>query len=146
MTQQTISRRPRPSNSHVILLAALALLALPTAARAQWTQPNSGSITTNNNVGIGMTSPAEALDVVGNIAATGNIAAKFQHVAEWVPSVQKLAAGTVVVLDAGRVNHVVASGKAYDTAVAGVVSAKPGLILDEGGEGNLKVATTGASR
>lgn len=111
-------------------------------------------------VGIGTTSPgaklevnagsneAAAIKVTGGIDATGtitgdNIVAKFQDVAEWVPSTQKLAAGTVVVLDAGKVNHVVASTAAYDTKVAGVVSAQPGVILGVGGERKLKVATTG---
>jgi len=82
------------------------------------------------------------LNVSGTITG-GNIQAKYQDVAEWVPSTQKLQAGTVVVLDAARTNHVVASGKPYDTSVAGVVSAEPGVILGTGGEGKLKVATTG---
>jgi hypothetical protein len=79
----------------------------------------------------------------GNVTVTGNISAKYQDVAEWVPSVQQLKAGTVVVLDAVRRNHVLASSQAYDTSVAGVVSAQPGLILGEGGEGKVMVATTG---
>ncbi|HEV2765665.1 MAG TPA: hypothetical protein VGV38_21960, partial [Pyrinomonadaceae bacterium] len=68
---------------------------------------------------------------------------KYQDVAEWVPTTQKLAAGTVVVVDAAGVNHVLASTSAYDTSVAGVVSAQPGLILGEAGEGKVMVATTG---
>jgi hypothetical protein len=83
------------------------------------------------------------INAVGNITASGNISAKFQDVAEWVPSAEKLAAGTVVVLDPSRSNHVLASASSYDTTVAGVVSAKPGLILGEGGEGRVMVATTG---
>jgi hypothetical protein len=94
-------------------------------------------------VGIGKTTPAEALDVVGNIRATGSVSATYQDVAEWVPSSQKLSAGTVVVLDTVRSNHVLASTSAYDTKVAGVVSAEPGVILGVGGEDKLKVATTG---
>jgi hypothetical protein len=113
--------------------------------------PNSGG-----NVGIGVNAPTEKLHVVGNINVTGpgninasgtitggNIQAKYQDVAEWVPSTQELAAGTVVVLDSTRSNHVLASSEAYDTRVAGVVSARPGLILGEGGEGKVMVATTG---
>ena len=97
----------------------------------------------NGNVGIGTAAPTERLHVEGNINVTGNISAKFQDVAEWVPSLQKLSAGTVVVLDPGHANHVLASTSAYDTKVAGVVSAQPGVILGEAGEGKLMVATTG---
>jgi hypothetical protein len=76
----------------------------------------------------------------------GNITAKYQDVAEWVPSSQKLPAGTVVVLDTNRTNHVLASTKAYDTGVAGVVSAEPGIVLGVGGEDKVKVSTTGRVR
>jgi hypothetical protein len=79
----------------------------------------------------------------GDVTVAGNIGAKYQDVAEWVPSVQKLAPGTVVVLDSSRTNHVLASASAYDTKVAGVVSAEPGVILGVAGEGKVKVATTG---
>ncbi|HLL74046.1 MAG TPA: hypothetical protein VK421_02020, partial [Pyrinomonadaceae bacterium] len=104
-----------------------------------------GRLTVSNggNVGVGTTAPAERLHVEGNLKVTGNIEAKYQDVAEWVPSVQKLAAGTVVIIDPSRSNHVLASASSYDTAVAGVVSAQPGLILGEGGEGKVMVATTG---
>src|SRR5205807_6310727 len=61
-------------------------------------------------------------------------------------STQKLAAGTFVVLDLDRANHVLASTTAYDTAVAGVVSERPGIALGEGGEGKVLVATTGRVR
>jgi cytoskeletal protein CcmA (bactofilin family) len=86
------------------------------------------------------------LDESGNVTVAGSISATYQDVAEWVPSAQKLAAGTVVVLDKNKANHVLASTKAYDTKVAGVVSAEPGVILGVGGEGKLKVATTGRVR
>jgi hypothetical protein len=100
-------------------------------------------------VGIGTTSPGTMLHVVGdgtvtgNLTVGGNLAAKYQDVAEWVDSSQELAAGTVVVLDNTRANQVVAASQAYDTRVAGVISVKPGLALGEGGEGRVLVATTG---
>jgi hypothetical protein len=93
---------------------------------------------TNGNVSIGT-----SLQVGGNITVNGNINAKYQDVAEWVPSTQKLAPGTVVILDSDGTNRVIASRHSYDTAVAGVVSAQPGISLGEAGEGKALVATTG---
>jgi hypothetical protein len=98
---------------------------------------------TNGNVGVGTTAPADKLHVAGNIRVDGNINAKYQDVAEWVPSKQRLAAGTVVVLDKSATNHVHASSRAYDTKVAGVISLQPGISLGEAGEGKVLVATTG---
>jgi hypothetical protein len=98
---------------------------------------------TNGNVGIGTPAPASKLHVAGNITVDGNINAKYQDVAEWVPSSQQLEAGTVVALDLEKSNHVLASSEAYDTRVAGVVSAQPGISLGERGEGKVLVATTG---
>ncbi len=100
-------------------------------------------VTGGGNVGIGIAAPASKLHVAGDVTVDGNISAKYQDVAEWVSSTQKLAAGTVVVLDSERANQVVASTEAYDMKVAGVVSESPGVILGTGGEGKLKVATTG---
>jgi hypothetical protein len=87
-----------------------------------------------------------SIDSAGNVTVSGNLAAKYQDVAEWVQTSQTLAAGTVVVLDTERTNQVLASTESYDTKVAGVVSAQPGLILGESGEGKVKVATTGRVR
>lgn len=112
-------------------------------------QGNVLVVKNDGSVGIGTATPSAKLDVNGglnvngDISATGNISAKYQDVAEWVPSTQRLRAGTVVVLDTNKNNHVMASTKAYDTAVAGVISDSPGVILGEGGTDKLKVATTG---
>ena len=115
----------------------------------------SGGFNISGNVGIGTTSaPTVKLEVngaakvTGSIEVTGNITganitATYQDVAEWVPSRQKLSAGTVVVLDTEQSNHVMASVSAYDTRVAGVVSAQPGVILGVAGENKAMIATTG---
>jgi hypothetical protein len=79
----------------------------------------------------------------GDLSVSGNISAKYQDVAEWVPSSEQVAAGTVVVLDTTKSNQVTSSTEAYDTRVAGVVSERPGLALGEGGAGKVLVATTG---
>jgi len=79
----------------------------------------------------------------GNVTVSGNIGAKYQDVAEWVPARQELVAGTVVTLDTEKSNQVMASNQAYDTRVAGVVSSQPGITLGEAGTGKLLVATTG---
>jgi len=83
------------------------------------------------------------INATGNITATGNIAAKYQDVAEWVSAAEPLQPGTVVILDPRHTNRVMASARAYDTTVAGVVSAEPGLILGESAIGKEKIATTG---
>jgi hypothetical protein len=85
-------------------------------------------------------------NVTGDLHVTGNIAAKYQDVAEWVPSSEQLSAGTVVVLDATKSNQVTSSSVSYDTRVAGVVSAQPGIALGEKSEGKVLVATTGRVR
>jgi hypothetical protein len=105
--------------------------------------------TAGGNVGIGTTSPIAKLHVAGdgkftgNLTVDGNLAAKYQDVAEWVDSSQALPFGTVVVLDSSKSNQVVASREAYDSRVAGVISLRPGLALGEAGEGRVLVATTG---
>jgi hypothetical protein len=79
----------------------------------------------------------------GDVTVAGNIAAKYQDMAEWVESSQELTPGMVVVLDASKSNHVVAATQSYDSRVAGVISLQPGITLGERGEGRVLVATTG---
>ncbi len=119
--------------------------------------PNGG------NVGIGTTGPVERLEVSGNLKVSangslpgnitaagtieaGNIKAKYQDVAEWVPASEQLATGTVVVLDSTKSNQVTSSTVSYDTRVAGVVSELPGIALGEKSDGKVLVATTGRVR
>jgi hypothetical protein len=85
------------------------------------------------------------MKVVG-VLSGGSLQAQYQDVAEWVPATHDLEPGTVVVLNEIRDNEVTASSTAYDTRVAGVVSAQPGLILGIGGEGQEQIATTGRVR
>ena len=87
-----------------------------------------------------------SLSVTGNITATGTVKATYQDVAEWVPAAEPLTSGTVVVLNPDHSNQVMASKAAYDTTVAGVISARPGVALGEEGEGKSLVATTGRVR
>lgn len=83
------------------------------------------------------------VSVPGNLSVTGSVTSKYQDVAEWVPSLGDLTAGTVVIVAPDLKNNVMASTQEYDTRVAGVVSAKPGVILGEGGPSKVMVATTG---
>jgi hypothetical protein len=99
-------------------------------------------------IGTGRNAPAATLDVNGGIHANGtitanNVVANYQDVAEWVPARVHLAPGTVVVLDPSHDNQVMPSARAYDTTVAGVVSARPGVILGVEGADKEQIATTG---
>ena len=119
---------------------------------SQWATSGTTINYSTGNVGIATASPTEKLDVTGNVKVTGNltvsgnIAAKYQDVAEWVETSQDLAPGTVVVLDTARSNQVIAATQAYDSRVAGVISAQPGLVLGEAADGRVLVATTGRVR
>ena len=107
------------------------------------------TIDSSGKVGIG--GPADAnyrLKVVGDAHFAGTVTgtyikAHYQDVAEWVPATSDLTPGTVVILNRGRNNEVMASTAAYDTAVAGVVSTQPGISLGIEGEGKEQIATTG---
>lgn len=107
----------------------------------------------DGNVGIGpnvetlmAAAPDKRLVVAGDIEVSGNINAKYEDLAEWVPASSDLEAGTVVVLDPALGNGVQASTTAYDTRVAGVVSDKPGIVLGQKSATKEKVATTGRVR
>ena len=87
--------------------------------------------------------PASKFHVAGDVRVDGNIGAKYQDVAEWVPAVTKLAPGVLVVIDEAHANRVQASDRAYDLRVAGVISDRPGVLLGEGGDDKVKVAHSG---
>lgn len=100
--------------------------------------------------GAGPVAPTKLLTIAGNGDLTSlgtvsgaSVVATYQDVAEWVPSTTDLTPGTVVVLNPEKNNEVMISGNEYDTAVAGVVSAQPGLILGVAGSAKEMVATTG---
>lgn len=100
----------------------------------------------SHGVEVGTTTNARNLLVTGDLVVNGNFAAKFQDLAEWVPTTSELPAGVVVVLDEQHSNHVLASSRPYDTMVAGVVSAQPGIMLGEPGDSKALIATTGRVR
>ena len=101
------------------------------------------TIGSNGNVGIGTSNPSSKLHVAGDATIDGNIAAKYQDVAEWVRTPAHLAPGTVVVIDPAESNRVLPSSQSYDTRIAGVVSLQPGIILGEAGDDKAKVAHSG---
>jgi hypothetical protein len=85
----------------------------------------------------------DRLIVNGGIRAVAVIGATYQDFAEWVPASESMSAGTVVIVDESARNRVAPSKHAYDTAVAGVISAQPGVLLGAEGPSKVKVATTG---
>lgn len=133
-------------NTDVVIGSAEAVYSSNMGLRVRGT----GMSTFSGALGIGTATPNPAykLHVVGNANFDGtvtgtNIKAHYQDVAEWVPSVSALAPATVVVLDGARSNHVTQSLHSYDTSVAGVVSARPGIALGEESPSKALIATTG---
>jgi len=104
-------------------------------------------ISSTGQVNIGGTlagaQPTDMLVVNGAIRAGSVIGATYQDLAEWVPASEPMSPGTVVVVDANARNGVAPSAEPYDTAVAGVISAQPGVLLGAAGPSKVKVATTG---
>jgi hypothetical protein len=119
---------------------------------SQWTTSGTSIFYNSGNVGIGITNPNVKLYVAGDgrftgsLTVDGNLAAKYQDLAEWVPATEQFSAGTVVVLDETTPNQVTSSNSSYDTRVAGVVSAQPGIALGEKSDNKVLVATTGRVR
>jgi len=145
-TGLTVNMRGAVSNGFGVLVQDL-------SATSAWGIFQVGTNDQNffaGRVAIGTTSPdpTTMLHVNGNAKFTGtvtggNIQATYQDVAEWVPSRNDLRAGTVVVLDETVANTVMESTKSYDTTVAGVVSAQPGITLGVPDANKEQIATTG---
>jgi hypothetical protein len=115
----------------------------PTAGPINAYTENIGVDLTSGSISLGAPSTTTEVTVNGNLTATGTVTSTYQDIAEWVPSGERLAPGTVVVVNRDRDNEVVPSARSYDTGVAGVVSVKPGLILGVAASGKSQIATTG---
>ncbi len=123
-----------------------------------WVTKESGQLTIKTSTGNTVAALAQPIrDLVtidlatGNTNFTGtvtgtNIRAQYQDVAEWVSASGAMPAGTVVVLNDQKADAVVPSSMPYDTRVAGVVSAQPGLLLGVPGNDKAMIATTGRVR
>jgi len=94
-------------------------------------------------VGIGTSTPSSMLHVTGNVTVDGNIAAKYQDVAEWVKVAGDARPGLVLVIDPREPGRVTTSAQPYDTRVVGVVSPSPGILLGEPGADKAMIAHSG---
>src|SRR3989441_8652389 len=103
-------------------------------------------VSNSGNVGIGTGVPTAKLPVAGDVQVDGNIAAKYQDVAEWVRTATALPPGTVVAIDTQDSDRVVASSKPYDTGVAGGISLRPRGMLGGTGQDKGLVAPSGGGR
>jgi hypothetical protein len=106
----------------------------------------AGALVFLTRTNLGQPTEQMRINPSGDITIAGNINAKYQDVAEWVPASEPMSVGTVVVLNPQRSNEVMPSSAPYDTSVAGVVSDRPGLLLGEGADSKAKIATTGRVR
>lgn len=151
LTAAVVGVRTNPAGNFLGDLAFYTHAGLSTNATSITALTERMRLTSSGNVGIGTSQPTATLHVVGDATFTGevrggNIRAKYQDIAEWVPSTGNFEPGTVVVLDEKGTNRVTRSATSYDTRVAGVISAQPGLSLGESGDGKSLVATTGRVR
>lgn len=117
-------------------------------------------ITGGGEVGIGTSTPAAKLDVIGTarvsvlqITGGSDVAEPFnvnQGRGNGEQGTEKIAPGMVVTIDPDRVGELRVSGKAYDKTVAGIISGangiNPGMVLSQTGtvaDGKHPVALTG---
>ena len=87
----------------------------------------------NGNVGIGTATPANKLGVMGNIAASGTVMGGVgaPDLAENITASEaRVEAGDVVIADPAGAETIVRSRRAYETAVLGVISTKPGMLIN----------------
>jgi hypothetical protein len=112
------------------------------------------AVSTNGNVGIGTTTPSRTLEVFGDFLAR-DVSCRVltirggADVAEPFAMPERIAKGSVVVIDDAHPGKLKLSAEAYDTRVAGIVSGangiNPGIALHQEGvvEGGQNVALSG---
>lgn len=125
-------------------------IALNNQAGTEVSQANTMAVL-GGKVGINITNPTGLFVVNGNSNITGDSYAATRSggaidVAEWIKADGALEAGDVVVIDGSVDNKVKLSTFAYDTAVAGVVSTKPHLLMGEEYKGTDAVMLAVAGR